>query len=191
MKAFLYAAGFSLVLTGVAVAQPAMPPAMPPHDGPDHGPMHMQRHAPPNPDLNGDGKVTLDEFLKSHIDRLMSLDTNKDGKVTEAEFNTRPMMMGHDAPPPPPPPEGAGKPGMMPGHGMDHDMMGKMRAEHQAVMFDMLDVNDDGVVSKAEVERVVTKRFKRLDKNNDGVLSGDELPRPGMMDGHPGEHGPK
>lgn len=77
MKKFLYAAGFSLVLSGTAFAHPSMP----------------------NPDSNGDGKVSLAEFQQSHADQMMKLDTNKDGKITEAEFMARPRMMDHDGPP--------------------------------------------------------------------------------------------
>jgi Ca2+-binding EF-hand superfamily protein len=186
MKKFLYAAGFSLVLSGAAFAQPAMPP----HEGSGHEPMAMgggmKRPPMPNFDLNGDGKITLAEFQQSHADRMMRLDANKDGKITEAEFMARPGMMDHDGPPPPPGEDRWKRDG---DHPMRHKMMEKMRAEHQGMMFDMLDANDDGAISRDEIDRMTAKQFKRLDKNHDGVLTGDELPKPPMMGGHRKEHG--
>jgi len=180
MKKFLYAAGFSLVLSGVALAQPAMPP----REGPGHEGGMKHPHMP-NPDLNGDGKVTLAEFQQSHADQMMKLDTNKDGKITEAEFMARPRMMGHDGPPPPKPEGQKDK-----DRHMRREMMEKMRGERQGMMFDMLDANDDGAITRAEIDRMTAKHFKRLDKNSDGVLTGDELPKPPMKGGHHGDHGP-
>lgn len=189
MKNILYAAGFSLVLSGAAFAQPAMPP----HDGPGHDAMAkegaIKRPPMPKLDLNGDGKVTLAEFQQSHADRMMRLDANKDGKITEAEFMARPGIMGHDGPPPPPPPPGEGRWKKDGDHPMRHKMMEKMRAEHQGMMFDMLDANDDSVITRAEIDRMTAKQFKRLDKNHDGVLTDDEMPKPMMMGGHHGDHG--
>ena len=163
MKKFLYAAGFSLVLSGVAFAHPAMP----------------------KPDTNGDGKVSLAEFQQSHADQMMKLDANKDGKITEAEFMARPGMKGQDGPPPPPTADGQ-KDKDRP---MRHQRMEKKRGERQGMMFDMLDANDDGAVAKAELDRMTAKRFKRMDKNNDNVLTGDELPKPPMKGGRRGHHG--
>jgi Ca2+-binding EF-hand superfamily protein len=162
MKKFLYAAGFSLVLSGTAFAHPAMP----------------------NPDSNGDGKVSLAEFQQSHADQMMKLDTNKDGKITEAEFMARPGMKGHDGPPPT---KAEGQKDK--DRPMRHERMEKKRGERQGMMFDMLDANDDGALAKAEIERMTAKRFKRMDKNSDNVLSGDELPKPPMKGGRRGHHG--
>lgn len=185
MKKFLYAAGFSLVLSGVALAQPAMPP----HEGHGHDRMDMEggmkRPPMPNPDANGDGKVTLAEFQQSHADQMMKLDANKDGKITETEFKARPGMMDHDGPPPP---KAVGKKDK--DRPMRREMMEKMRGERQGMMFDMLDANDDGAVTKAEIDRMTAKRFKRMDDNSDGVLTGDELPKPPMKGGRRGHHGP-
>jgi Ca2+-binding EF-hand superfamily protein len=198
MKRFFYAAGLSLVLAGAAAAQPAMPP-MPPMGGAGHEGHPMR----PNPDANGDGKVTLAEFQQSHWTMVSRLDTNGDGKITDAEFMARPAMMDPDGPPPTPKDGKAPEmkmpdmkmPDMKMGHG--HGMMMKMRAMHQGMMFDAADVNDDGVVTRAEVDRMTAKQFKRMDENHDGVLSGDELPKPGMMHkrmhgkgGPDGDHGP-
>ena len=183
MKKFLYAAGFSLVLSGVALAHPAVHA----QEGPGHDrrPMEggMKRPPRPNPDTNGDGKVSLAEFQQSHTDQMMKLDANKDGKITEAEFMARPGMMGHDGPPP----KGEGEKGK--DRPMRREMMEKMRGERQGMMFDMLDTNDDGALTRAEADRMTAKRFKRMDKNSDSVLTGDELPKPPMKGGRRGHHG--
>lgn len=50
------------------------------------------------------------------------------------------------------------------------------RARRTAAMFQRLDVNHDGAVSKAEWPRG-EQAFTRLDVNKDGVLSQDELRR--------------
>ncbi|HZZ36301.1 MAG TPA: EF-hand domain-containing protein [Caulobacteraceae bacterium] len=39
-----------------------------------------------NPDANGDGKVSADEFQAAMSQRLMAADINGDGKVSKAEF---------------------------------------------------------------------------------------------------------
>jgi Ca2+-binding EF-hand superfamily protein len=163
MKLFLYAAGFSLVLSGAAFAHPKMP----------------------NFDLNADGKVTLAEYQQGHADRMLKLDANKDGKITETEFMSRPDMMDHDGPSP----RSENHPKKDGEQSKRHRWMEKMRTERQAMMFDMLDVNDDAAISRSEADRMTAKHFKRLDKNNDTVLTGEELPKPPKMGGHRKDHG--
>lgn len=163
MKKYLYAAGFSLVLSGAAFAHPSMP----------------------NFDLNADGKVTLAEFQQGHADRMQKLDANKDSKITETEFMARPGMMDAEDKPP----HGENRPEKDGDRSKRHKWMEKMRGERQAMMFDMLDVNDDAAISRAETDRMTAKQFKRLDKNNDAVLTGDELPKPPKMGGHRKDHG--
>jgi|GEM_PF-720194 hypothetical protein len=184
MNKFLYAAGFSLVLSGVAFAHPAMHA----QDRSGHDRMPMaggMKHPPmPNPDTSGDGKVSLAEFQQSHVDQMMKRDANKDSKITEAEFMTRPGMMGHDDPQPP---KAEGQ--KHEDRPMRRERMEKMRGERQGTMFDMLDANDDGALVKAEIDRMTAKRFKRMDKNSDSVLTDNELPKPPMKGGRRGHHG--
>ena len=158
MKRLLLASSLGLVL--LASAAQAMPMGAP------------DKH--PNPDANNDGKVALAEFQKSHLDMMMTLDTNHDAKISEAEFMAMGGMMGHDGPPPPP----AGKP-------KDHmDRKDHEEGDHHARMFDMQDRNNDGFVSADEIAAATAKRFKRMDKNSDGELSGDEIPHRGKGKGH-------
>jgi len=159
MKRLILAAGLGLIMAGAASAHPMG--------------MGMGMGGPgqkPKSDMNNDGKVSLSEFQKSHLDRMMKLDTNQDGKVSEAEFMAMKPMMGRDAPPPPPKMAGMG---MGPGH-----------QEHQGMMFDMMDRNDDGLITADEISAMSAKQFKRMDKNSDGFLTPDERP-------HWGKDGPR
>jgi Ca2+-binding EF-hand superfamily protein len=134
------------------------------------------------PDLNKDGKISLAEFQQSHFDRMLMLDANQDGKISEAEFIAMKPTKGPDGPPPPPP--------SAEGKSMDHDAhkgrkghkshktgMGPGHEEHQAMMFDLLDRNDDGFITTDEVNLITAKHFKRMDKNGDGFLTPDERPK--------------
>jgi len=64
MKMITLAAALTVLTAGAATAQP-------PHR--------------PNPDTNGDGKVTLAEYKASRAGLLMRGDANKDGKLSKAE----------------------------------------------------------------------------------------------------------
>lgn len=101
----------------------------------------------PNPDANGDGKVTLEEFRAADQIRqgriLARLDANKDGKVSPEEAKTAGQQKG--------PPRGGGA-----------DIM-------------KLDANKDGFVTKEELSSTSQRRFDMADANKDGSLSGEEL----------------
>lgn len=129
----------------------------------------------PRPDANGDGKVTLAEFKASRVAMMMRGDANKDGKLSKAEFETaakRRAEMGGDAGRPAGGPMGASGPG---GGGGGR-------------MFGMLDANNDGFLTRAEIEKMVERRFSRMDVNGDGSLSQAELQagRRGPMGGQGG-----
>jgi Ca2+-binding EF-hand superfamily protein len=159
MKRFIMAAGLGLIMVGSALADP----------------MGMAgADKKPKADANKDGKISLSEFQNSHLDRMMKLDTNQDGKITEAEFMAMKPMMGPGAPPPPPPPPGMDAKSM---DHLDHKMgMGPDHKEHQSMMFDMIDRNDDGAITADEISALSAKQFKRMDKNADGFLTPDERP---------------
>jgi Ca2+-binding EF-hand superfamily protein len=162
MKRFILATGLGLVLAGTAIAAPM--------DKAEPGKMAK-------PDLNKDGKISLAEFQQSHFDRMLKLDANQDGKISEAEFMAMKPMMGTDAPPPPSKMSGMGMGhrGGKEGHG--HKMgKGPGHQEHQGMMFDMMNRNDDGSITVDEINAMSAKRFKRMDKNADGVLTPDERP---------------
>lgn len=43
--------------------------------------------------------------------------------------------------------------------------------------FDRIDVNGDGVISRAEFRKVRAERWTQIDRNGDGYLSEDDFPR--------------
>lgn len=105
---------------------------------------------PPNPDVNRDGKVTLQEFKSmSSGQMLQRLDSNKDGSLARSEFQVAVDMMSRFA--------------------------GADVAKRAAQRFADDDVNQDGRLSRAEMDQGAEKRFLRADANGDGWLDKAEL----------------
>ena len=112
-------------------------------------------------DADGDGNITVDEFVAGSAERAKRrferTDKDQDGKVTEAEMNAIRDQM-------------ASRPGG------DHAQRPEMPA------FAELDTNKDGVVTleeyAAQLKAKTLARAKEMDKNGDGILSKDELPMP-------------
>lgn len=123
MKMITLAAALTVLTAGAAMAQP-------PHR--------------PNPDTNGDGKVTLAEFKASRAGLLMRGDTNKDGKLSKAEAAAVTGGRGPGGP-------GGGMFAML-----DANKDGYLsRAEIEQASerrFKTMDANKDGVLSAAERE---------------------------------------
>ena len=134
MKRLMLAASAFALIAGSAVAQ--------------------DRPEPPNPDLDHDGRVTLAEFKKMEAQRearmFARLDANKDGKITQAEFDAAPRREPQAGQPAPP-------------------------AGGRGRFFQMMDKNGDGAISKAEMEAMGQRRFDMADTNHDGWLSKGEL----------------
>jgi len=49
--------------------------------------------------------------------------------------------------------------------------------KHILTNFDRIDVNGDGVISRAEFRKVRAERWTQIDRNGDGYLSEDDFPR--------------
>ncbi len=102
--------------------------------------------AAPKWDANADGKMSRDEFVTMAYTRTVErADTDKDGKVSLAEWNARPAAIKATA------------------DGRD-----------ASKGFSRLDVNSDGFVEAADFSVRFGKRFDRLDADKDGVLTGEE-----------------
>jgi hypothetical protein len=116
------------------------------------------------------------------------IDTNKDGTISQAEFEAfKPKgPEGRDGPPPPPEGRGEG-----PGGPRGHDGPGGHGGPRRMGPPDLktLDTNGDGKVSLAEFTAHAKVMFDKIDTDHDGVLSETELKAPPPR-GPEGEDGP-
>jgi Ca2+-binding EF-hand superfamily protein len=103
----------------------------------------------PRYDLNGDGKVSKEEFRSVQIAQTMRLDRDKDGRVTREE--TRAL------------------------EGMAKAFGGKAAAARIAGLWTLTDTNRDSAITRAEAGAATDKRFPTYDLNKDGALSTAEL----------------
>ncbi|MEP9360747.1 ca2+ sensor protein [Sphingomonas sp. KR3-1] len=131
MKKFLIAAALGATLIGApAFAQAA----------PQRGAAMLDRL-----DTNHDGVITKDEFNADVAARFAKLDTDKDGKVSQAEREA-----GR--------PGGGGGMGM---RGMTGDMtLADMQAQ-AAKRFDRIDANHDGKIDQAERDAILARMGNR------------------------------
>jgi hypothetical protein len=109
--------------------------------------------AAPNPDPNGDGKVTLAEFQAWARAVIQRLDTNRDGVVSSAEWaigaSQLPGALGTRGYP------STGQVGIPPA-------------------FSQIDTDGDLKLSTAEIDAMSRDRFDAFDGNRDGALTGAE-----------------
>jgi Ca2+-binding EF-hand superfamily protein len=104
-------------------------------------------------DTNKDGKVTQAEYQDSRRTFLMRADRNKDGKISAAEWT-----------------KGADEARFQARQeGVDGwPLVGK------AGLFTTLDTNKDGFVTPPEIDAYYGPRFAKLDPNHDGVVTRTE-----------------
>lgn len=133
-------------------------------------------------DTNGDGVVDLNEFQVGHEKRFADLDGNGDGFITPEEAKAAFDKFRADRP--------------KPADGQASDAADN---EHEQApkpdghrLFERVDTDKDGRISKAEWTDGGHKMFARIDKNADGKISADEMkrPRPGDKDGPVNPGGP-
>jgi Ca2+-binding EF-hand superfamily protein len=141
-------------------------------------------------DANGDGQIDKAEWLKASA-ALRTLDQNQDGRITVDELGTgnRRGRAGEGEQPGgarPPGPAGSAR-GPQPGDGP--------RQPWIVVHADEVDLNQDKIISRAEIVGEASKAFAGYDANRDGKLTDDELggrggsrsAMGGFIRGHAGE----
>ncbi len=108
-------------------------------------------------DTDKDGKVSKAEFEAQRAADFAAADTNKDGNVSQAELSA-----------------------------FHEKKMAERKAEREKRMYERLDANKDGKVTKDEFK--AGGMFDRMDKDDDGMVGPDEMKRGGKH-GHHGPHG--
>lgn len=111
-------------------------------------------------DANDDGVVTKDELLADVDKRFARLDTDKDGKITQAEREAL----------------GGGMRGRM-----AERMMERRGGEgRMGRALERVDTNGDGVITLDEQRAGATQRFAYIDRNSDGKV--DKAERDALRD---------
>ena len=155
--------GFRMALFGAALIGAAAPalaqPGPPPGPRGERGPGMMFDRI----DANKDGRVTWEEAWAYVQARFAAADTDKDGRLTQAEMAAARPMGGHHGRP-----GGRAEGGPPPG----------MRERMLGMMFRGLDANRDGFVTLDEARPMAEARFRAMDANGDGAVTRDELPPP-------------
>jgi len=100
-------------------------------------------------DMNGDGKISMEEHAVAAGKMFEKMDANKDGRVTPSE-----MEAAHKA---------------MTGH---KPAKGEMTA---ADKIRLIDANGDGFVTEEEHSVAARSMFEKMDTNQDGFLTKDEV----------------
>jgi Ca2+-binding EF-hand superfamily protein len=121
----------------------------------------QQKHA----DASGDQTQTPPDAsrgdrMAQHI--LARVDTDKDGKISKAEFDTESTALFKR---------------------LDKNSDGKIASDEvparhwggKGQQFGMMDSDKDGKVTKAEFTAAEDKMFQKLDANGDGVITSDEM----------------
>jgi len=105
---------------------------------------------------NDDGRG---DKMAQHI--LARVDTDKDGKISKAEFDTESVALFKR---------------------LDKNSDGKIAADEvparhwgKGPQFGMMDTDKDGKVTKAEFTAAEDQMFQKLDANGDGVITPDEM----------------
>ncbi len=141
-------------------------------------------------DTNGDAVVTREELAafagavreKAMDDRFASLDADKNGSISRAEFDaghdqSRGRMMWHRdmamAPVPPAPPEPGLAPPTPPKPPRLERRM-RMMSGPGGGMMTLADANRDGRITLKEATDAALARFDKADANHDGTLTTDE-----------------
>ncbi len=126
-----------------------------------------QTPPPPSPSAGdarpADAGMTLAQFQAAQAARMMTADTDGDGRISLAEWSA----------------QIAARPDR--GDRGDRGDGGRSEGHHGAEggydpvrTFARLDTNGDGYIDRTEIYAAATRRFQRMDSNGDGILTADE-----------------
>lgn len=101
------------------------------------------------------GMLVLSDLIDMQMRDADRLDSNKDGKISEAEYL---VLAG--------PPEGQHAQGMLPYDVRRQLLLGK---------FHGIDTNNDGIIDRVELTAFALKEFLSTDLNNDRFLNEEEI----------------
>ncbi|MBW1764467.1 MAG: hypothetical protein JRJ23_06985 [Deltaproteobacteria bacterium] len=109
-------------------------------------------------DVNNDKAITVDELLGHGRNAIAALDKNKDGKLTEDEWNvgeTREERRRYAF------------------------SISTVVKQHGWILAHakQLDIDKDGIITRLELITHAVEAVKALDKNQDAILTGDECPK--------------
>ena len=115
-------------------------------------------------DLNGDGRLSQAEMSRAIAVTFAKVDTNGDGRLSASEISGAKAVLKAER-----------KRAKAAGEGRVH--FAKFPAKRISRHFDRIDANGDGMLSKAELETVAARMFKKRDRNNDGYISTADFAR--------------
>lgn len=111
-------------------------------------------------DLNGDGKVTKDEFAQGRAAEFARMDVNHDGKLSHDEYvNDYKVRLEEHLK-------------SLPADKRDEERMRETRQVE--VRFNVLDSDKSGFITPAEWDYSGWRMFMHHDTNKDGVVSKDD-----------------
>ena len=113
-------------------------------------------------DLNGDGKISKTEMTRGIAVTFAMVDANGDGVLTVAEISNANAQIKAERK-------------RAKASGEARVQFVKFPVKRINKRFDRLDINRDGTLSKAEIERVADRMFKKRDKNNDGYVTASDF----------------
>ncbi|MBS0557674.1 MAG: EF-hand domain-containing protein [Proteobacteria bacterium] len=139
-RKLMFAILLALPMAGTALYAAAQDPASAPASGDAHF-QHMLKKM----DSNGDGRISLDEFLAAATKRFQSIDTQGKGSITAADIAASPQMQGRD------------------------QRMAQRELHHMGAPAGSDSVTMDQYLAAAKA------RFAKIDTNGDGFIDADEM----------------
>ncbi|MGV3551072.1 EF-hand domain-containing protein [Rhizobium sp.] len=112
-------------------------------------------------DLNGDGKISRSEMERGLAVTFAMIDANGDGVLSATEVANAKTRFKAER-----------KHARAANEGRVHFV--KFPVKRVNKRFDRLDANRDGQLSKAELQNVADRLFKKRDKNRDGFISASD-----------------